>query len=176
MFAQRSNASTDSNRPDAAGCRRNLGYRVTPRYAWLDRRWIVTDGLASLGGPFGWTQGRQPRGCPYRGRFNASPIPTCRTLFLRQGMARTDAQHRDLATVMGVMRDQVTEKSSHIRTKAFDAAVGLPRRGHRPHSKTDSLLQSSRSLRRSNGGAIELSWNLARLCGSLQPHHPTLCM
>jgi hypothetical protein len=38
-------------------------------------------------------------------------------------MAELPGEHRDLPAVMGIVCDQVPEKSGHIRTKAFDLAI-----------------------------------------------------
>ena len=38
-------------------------------------------------------------------------------------MAKLASQHRDLPAVVGVVRDQVSEKSRHIRAEASDAAI-----------------------------------------------------
>ena len=40
-------------------------------------------------------------------------------------MANLAGDHRDLASVVGVVGDQIADKSSDIRTKAFDTAIGF---------------------------------------------------
>ena len=40
-------------------------------------------------------------------------------------MANLAGQHRDLSSVVGVVSDQIADKSSDIGTKAFDTAIGF---------------------------------------------------
>jgi hypothetical protein len=51
--------------------------------------------------------------------------------FLGQRMAELVGEHSDLTAVVGVVRDQVAEKSGDIGAKAFDAAITLQGVGSR---------------------------------------------
>lgn len=72
---------------------------------------------------------------------------------------------------MGVVRDKVTEKSSHVRTKALDAAVALQGAVDDRGEGVAALVERAQRLCRRYGGTIELRGDLAAFSGSLQPHH-----
>ncbi len=86
-------------------------------------------------------------------------------------MADLSRQHGDLPAVVGVVRDQVPEKSSCVGAEAFDAAIaGQGPVEYRAQSLA-AVLERAPGLRGSHCGAIQLLRNLLSLRG-FQPHHP----
>ncbi len=88
-------------------------------------------------------------------------------------MSNLPGQHGDLATVMRIVSDQISEKSGDIRSKILHSAVCLQGMAH---DFVESLATSGESCNcrwRSNGSAIELVRNFAEL-GSLKPHDPNV--
>jgi hypothetical protein len=85
-------------------------------------------------------------------------------------MAELAGEHGDLATMVGIVRDQVTEKSGDIGTKAFDAAIRLHGATHHRAESFTAGFQRLLGLGRSDCGAIELCGNLLGF-RRFQPHH-----
>ena len=40
-------------------------------------------------------------------------------------MSGLTGEHSDLSSMMGVVRDQITEEASNVGTKAFNATIGV---------------------------------------------------
>src|SRR5258708_14650903 len=99
-----------------------------------------------------------------------SPLPHAEHGLLRQWMADLPRQHGDLATVMGIVRNQITDKSSHIWTEILYATVSRERvADHRAHSRA-AFLQCPQSLGRSTGRAVPLLRDFT-VFGRLELHH-----
>ena len=76
-------------------------------------------------------------------------------------MAYLTRQHGNLAAVVGVVRDQVTKKASHIRAKSLDAAIGVQRAANQLAESLTALLQARTAcagvtVARSSCGGISL--------------------
>src|SRR5579863_2473181 len=56
-----------------------------------------------------------------------SPLPHAKHRFLRQRVTKLARDHRDLPAMMRVVRDQVSQESGYIWTKALHPAVALER-------------------------------------------------
>jgi len=87
--------------------------------------------------------------------------------FSRQGMAELPGQHRDLAAVVGIVGNQIAEKTRDVGAKSLPAHR---RPGHRkgPRSERDGCFLVRVRLARSHRRAIELRKNFFRL-GRLRP-------
>src|ERR1700690_1888032 len=101
-----------------------------------------------------------------------APFPHTERRLLRDRVSRLAGQHGDLSAVVGIVRDQIREETSHVRTKAFDAAVAVEGRVENFPERGAARLQGFFSLAGRDAEPVELlgHFDLA-FCG-LQPHHP----
>ena len=86
-------------------------------------------------------------------------------------MADLSRQHGDLPAVVGVVRDQVPEKSSCIGAEASDAAIARQGPVEYCAQSQTAVFEREPGLRGSYCGAIQLLRDLLSLRG-FQPHHP----
>ena len=98
------------------------------------------------------------------------PLPHAEHGFLGQGMAELASEHGDVPAVVGIVRDQVAEKSRNIGAKALDAAITLQGAADDYAEGVAAGFQRAQGLRWSHRGAIELLGNVFCL-RRLQPHH-----
>lgn len=56
-----------------------------------------------------------------------APLPHPKNSFLRKRVSQLPREHGDLPSVMRIVRDQVSDESRHIRTKALDPAISFER-------------------------------------------------
>lgn len=100
-----------------------------------------------------------------------TPLPHAKHGFLRQGVAELAGKHRNLPTMMGIVRHEVTEECRDVWLEASNPPIALQRPAEHPLQSRMTAFQSFHSLGRSHRGSIELIRDLLRL-GSLEPHHP----
>lgn len=86
-------------------------------------------------------------------------------------MSHLPREHCNLPAVMGIVRDQIPNKSGYIRAKAPDSAIILESAADDHAQSVPAALERSHGLSRSHSCTIELRRNFVRL-GRLQPHHP----
>ena len=80
-----------------------------------------------------------------------SPLPHTEHGLLRQGMADLPGEHRNLAAMVGIVRNQVANESGDIGTEILDAAVGGQRVADHRAQRRAAFLKRGQSPRRSDG-------------------------
>ena len=80
----------------------------------------------------------------YNVRSARTPLPHAEHCLLRQRMAELAGQHGDLPAVMGVVRDEISDKAGDIRAKTLDSAIAL--RAHDDEATCIALLLLARAV------------------------------
>ena len=80
-------------------------------------------------------------------------------------MAKLSGEHHNLAAVVGIVSDKVTDKTSNIRAETLDPSIAINGAADKSPSGRAGCFPRPHRLRRSNPFAIQLRRNIFCLCG-----------